>query len=412
MTNLKLVKRIITCQGSIQLVTALSVLNYRQKEQKNLNQHYEDYLVLYDLYTPPGQIEKFANFIKKMAQLVHEWKAISYINPTQIDAISNKLGSSSPKKIYDIVHQLVETDSADEIYLCRNWQFGNQLLINTYTSADKICYGDSVGIYFSSNAKGLFAASTPPKLNLASYIKKQIKTAIGKVKEKLQLKTVLKTVEFDIGYFILPDIMGELPPMKTIILDKLELLTTFENLSGLIDVDYILQLKEKIDHRPILILLTSNFSEAERMSEEDEINAYYQFLISQEIEPDTILIIKPHPRDGNLKIQRLQSTLADLFTNILVLSEPHLFFLPFEILFAQAFLTSDMSDINNTRVLTVSSACLSLKLLFNVPCIVGFGEEITPQFFYENYVDGRLEHEQYLKIANEKIKGCINLSQA
>ena len=402
MTNPKLVKRIITCQGSIQLVTALSVLNDREQEQINFNQNYEDYLVIYDLYTPPGQIEEFANYVKKMAELAHQWKAISYINPIQFNAISKELATSSPRKIYDSVHKLVGTDSADEIYLCRNWQFGNQLLINTYKSAEKICYGDSIGIYFSSNAKGLFASSNPIKLDFSSYVKKQIKTVISEVKEKLQLKTVLKNVEFDIGYFILPDIMGELPPMKTIILDKLELLKTFDKLRGLIDVDYISHLKEKIDYNPILILLTSNFSEAQRMSEEDEINAYRQFLSSQKIEPNTILLIKPHPRDGNIKIQRLQSAISDLFANILVLSEPHLFFLPFEILFAQVFLQSDMSVRDNIKVLTVSSACLSLKLLFNVPCVVGFGEEITTQVFYENYADGRLEHEKDLKVAIEK----------
>lgn len=403
MTNPKLVKRIITCQGSIQLVTALSVLNYREKEQINFNQNYEDYLVIYDLYTPPGQIEEFANYVKKIAELAHQWKGITYINPIQFNAISKELATSSPRKIYELVHQLVGTNSADEIYLCRNWQFGNQLLINTYKSAKKICYGDSIGIYFSSNAKGLFAPSNPLKLDFGNYIKKQIKTVISKVKEKLQLKIVLKNVEFDIGYFILPDIMGELPPMKTVVLDKLELLKTFDKLRGLIDVDYISHLKEKIDSNPILILLTSNFSEAQRMSEEDEINAYCQFLSSQKIEPNTILLIKPHPRDGSAKIQRLQLALSDLFTNILVLSEPHLFFLPFEILFAQAFLRSDMSVRDNIKVLTVSSACLSLKLLFNVPCVVGFGEEITPQFFYENYADGRLEHEAYLKTAIQKI---------
>ena len=403
MSNQKLVKRIITCQGSIQLVTALSVLNYREKEQINLNQQYEDYLVIYDLYTPPGQIEEFANFIKKMAQFVHKWKAINYINPYQIDTISNSLADSSPRKIYYTVHLLVGTDSADEIYLCRNWQFGNQLLINTYRTADKICYGDSIGIYFSSNAKGLFAASTPPKVNFSSYIKKQIKAVISKFKETLQLKTVLKNVDFDIAYFVLPDILGELPPMNTISIDKFELLQTFNKLRGLIDLDYISELKHKVSGHPILILLTSNFSEAERMSEEDEINAYRQFLISQKIEPNTILVIKPHPRDGNVKIHKFKSAVSDLFSNILVLSEPHLFFLPFEILFAQVFLSSDMSVRDNIRVLTVSSACLSLKLLFNVPCIVGFGEEITPQFFYENYVDGRLDHELYLKKAIDTI---------
>ncbi|MEM7712013.1 MAG: polysialyltransferase family glycosyltransferase [Cyanobacteria bacterium P01_A01_bin.68] len=403
MSNHKFVKRIITCQGSIQLVTALSVLNYRSKEQINLSQNYEDYLVIYDLYTPPGQIEEFANYVKKMAELAHQWKAIAYINPNDINFISKELATSSPRKIFGLVHNLLGTDSADEIYLCRNWQFGNQLLINAYKSAEKICYGDSIGIYFSSNAKGLFAPSNPPKLNFSSSIKKQIKTASSKVKEKLELKTVLKNVEFDIGYFILPDIMGELPPMKTIVLDKLELLNTFDKLRGLIDIDYISHLKEKVDDSPVLILLTSNFSEAQRMSEEDEINAYRQFLISQKIEENATLVIKPHPRDSNIKIKRLQSTLAYLFTNILVLSEPHLFFLPFEILFAQVFLQSDILVRENIKVLTVSSACLSLKLLFNVPCVVGFGEEITPQFFHENYAEGRLEHEQYLKAAIEKI---------
>lgn len=400
--NNHVVKRIIICQGSIQLVTALSVLNYREKEQKSFNQEYEDYLVISGLYTPAGQIEEFANYVKNMAELAHQWKAIVYTNPTQINSIYQESATSSPRKTYDLVHQLVGTETADEIYLCRNWQLGNQLFINTYKSAEKICYGDSIGIYFSSNGKGLFAPSNPIKLNFASYIKKKIKGLISKLKEKLQLKTVFKNVEFDIGYFILPDIMGELPPMKTIVLDKLELLKTFEKLKGLVDLDYVLQLKQKIDCNPVLILLTSNFSEAQRMSEENEINAYRQFLSSQKIEPNTILLIKPHPRDGNIKIQRLQSKISDLFANTLVLSEPHLFFLPFEVLFAQVFLQSDMSVRDNIKVLTVSSACLSLKLLFHVPCVVGFGEKITPQFFYENYVDGRLEHEQYLKVAIEK----------
>ncbi|NEP22336.1 polysialyltransferase family glycosyltransferase [Moorena sp. SIO3I6] len=399
MTNPKLVKRIITCQGSIQLVTALSVLSYRQKEQHKLNIEYQDYLIIYDLSTPPGQIDKFAEFVKKMAQLVHKWEVINHINPEQIDAISNKLDSCSPRKIYDMVHKLVGTKSADEIYLCRNWQFGNQLLINTYKSAEKICYGDSIGIYFSSNNNGFFPAYTPPKLNFVSYTKNKIKAVISKVKEKLQLKTSLKTINFDIGYFVLPDILGELPPMKYITLDKSKLLETFKNFKGLLDVNYIQQFQENIDNFPVLILLNSNFSEASRMSEEDEIAGYRQFLLNRHIEPNTILVIKPHPRDSNIKIKMLQSKLADLFSDILVLSEPHLLFLPFEILFAQVFIESDMSVRNNIKVLTFSSACLSLKLLFNVTCIVGFGDHITTNIFYEDYMLGRLKHEQYLRAA-------------
>ena len=88
MKSSKLVKRIVTCQGSIQLVTALSVLNYREQEQ--INYQYENYLVIYDLNSPPGQIDAFAAFIKKMAQLIYDWKTIVYILPEQMQAMASK----------------------------------------------------------------------------------------------------------------------------------------------------------------------------------------------------------------------------------------------------------------------------------------------------------------------------------
>lgn len=377
MTKRQVIRRIITCQGSIQLVTALSVLKYREKQQRNLN--YENYLVIYDLNAPEKQIEEFAAFIQKMASKLLDWQAITYISPEKLKDISNKLTSTRPDKLFQIVHSLVGTELTEEIYLCRNWQFSNQLFINAYPLAEKICYGDSIGIYFSSTSTAFFATTTKEnqehQLSLPALIfnwirscKNKVKALIENWKEQLQLKTVLATVEFDRGYFVLPEIMGELPPMPTVTLDKTYILDNFQRLRSLANPDYIARTKEKIAGVPVIILLTSNLSEACRISVDDEIIAYREFLSSQGRE-DTVLVIKPHPRDDIKKIERLKHSLADLFNHILVLWEPELFFLPFEVFFLEAFLSDNKILNNSIRVFAVSSACISLKLLFNVPSI-------------------------------------------
>jgi hypothetical protein len=411
MPNKKILKRIITCQGSIQLVTALSVLSFREKEQAELNVEYENYLVIHHLFSPPGQVHEFAAFIKKMAELICDWKAIVHISPEQMDTIFNKLHCTSPSKIFQRVYELVGTDSADEIYLATNWHSGNQILINAYQAAQKICYGDGIGIYISSQSK-IFPTTNQPELNLYEYLKNKVRSTITNsketLKENLNLKTSLKLIKFDIGYFFLPDVLGEVPPMKTVVLDRVLLLETLKKLKNLVDPDYITQFRERIADAPVSILLTSTFSEASRMSLEAELTAYRQFLIAEGIEQNAVLVVKPHPRDDKAKIQKLEHSLSDLFSKILILSELNLFFLPFEIFFMQAFLEQKSTDTNRLKLFALSSACLSLKLLFNVPSTVGFGDKITSSLFYEDYVSGRLEHELDLKTAIKKTEICVS----
>ncbi|MBO3457607.1 alpha-2,8-polysialyltransferase family protein [Aetokthonos hydrillicola Thurmond2011] len=413
MTNSQRVRRIVTCQGSIQLVTALSVLRYRE-QQHNQNCIYENNLVIYDLYAPESQIDEFAAFIKKMAQKLTDWQSITYIKSEQINDIVNKLNSSSPANIFQMVRSLVGIESADEIYLSRNWQFSNQLFINVYQSAEKICYGDSIGLYFSSTSKAFFGTGNQPKensLTLPKVIFKRLswckdKTSSIKefVREKLELKTVLGTIDFDAGYFVLPDILDEVPPMPTIKLDKSFILDTFEKLGILADSNYITHFQEKITGLPVVVLLTSNLSEATRISFNNEIFAYREFLLSQKIEQNTVLVIKPHPRDNINKIEKLKHNLSDIFSKIVVLSEPEMFYIPFEIFFLKAFFSRDLKLKDNIRIFAVSSACISLKLLFSVPSVVGFGDEITTRLFNENFVDGRLAHEHALRAAVENLE--------
>jgi hypothetical protein len=403
-------RRIVTCQGSIQLITAFSVMAYREKVEGISINDYENYLVIYHLYAPAEQIDDFINLIKQIANSLCDWKSIVYIPAENLTNIAAKLHYTGNSAIFSTIHNLVGTNTASEIYLSRNWQFGNELLINTYKSAYKICYGDSIGLYFSSNSSAFFAkqevltVSWNQKLLhfLVSLPKELIRHRLNQVQETLGLKTILKTIEFDSGYFALPDVMGEMPSMSYEKINIRYLLATFHALIDLVDADYVNQLKTEIADAPLAVLLTSNFSEAGRMSCEQELSAYVQFLSSAHLTTNTVLIIKPHPRDDLQKIEQLRSQLSELFSQVIILSQPELFFLPFEVFFLKSFMSSEVvppSTFPFIQVFGVSSACLSLKLLFHVPSVVGFGENITPKTFYQDYIQGRLEHERDLNKA-------------
>ncbi|PSB08085.1 hypothetical protein C7B62_17945 [Pleurocapsa sp. CCALA 161] len=396
MKTSRVVKRIITCQGSIQLVTALSVIDYREQE-RSPGDRSEDYLVIYDLNSPTGQIDDFVALIKEMAQLICTWKKITYLSFEQMEALSSKV-NPNPSAYFQTVYELVGTDSADEIYLSRNWQFSNQLFTNAYRSAEKICYGDSIGIYFAPDSQAFFLPQSLPKQLLT-----KLSESLNLTKSILGY-TVLQQIDFDRGYFSLPEILGEKPPMPVTVTDNASLLKIFKQLKSLLAQDYIDQLRQQIGDAPVSILLTSNFSEAGRMTLEQEIEAYREFLLNQEDNGDqrTILIIKPHPRDSSAKIKLLSSNLAE-FSQIIILTEKNLFFIPFEVFFTTVFLDDNFKLTNQIKVFAFSSACLSLKLLFDVPSFIGFGNEITNKFFAPDYAPGRIKHEQDLKMALTKI---------
>ncbi|KAM3101371.1 polysialyltransferase family glycosyltransferase [Phormidesmis sp. 146-12] len=399
--------RIITCQGSIQLVTALSVMRHRERTQPEAK-NYANYLVIYDLFAPAGQNEQFVAFVKQMAMSVCEWAVIVYLTPDTLQSISQRLEYTSPQTIFDQVHQLVGIKTADEIHLCRNWQFGNQLLLNAYQTAEKVCYGDSVGLYFSATSPIVRTAALPkqPSAPLSAatqfrrFWRRQAGQALQQIRQQLNLRTVLQTIPFDIGYFVLPDILGEVPPMPTVTIERTFLLEVFAQLANLADAEYVRQFQVKTAGATIAFLLTSNLSEAQRLSQAQEIAGYRQFLQSQGNQ-SRILVIKPHPRDDINKLYALRSTLTDLFDEIVILAEPELFFLPFEVFFLAA--CSQINLLTDVQVFAVSSACLSLKLLFDVPSFVGFGPDLTRSLFRPEAAQARIEHEQALRTALQKL---------
>jgi hypothetical protein len=405
MSTTKTIKRLVACFGSIQLITVLSVLSYREKEQQELNVNYENYLVITPLWAPQGQAEEFAAFIEKMAKSICSWEKISYIPLEQMKSIANKLKNFGLSRISRLVHELIGVKNPDEIYLSREWKFENQLLMNVYESAEKICYGDGIGIYFSESA---FLPPISVKSS-DSYLNNILTSLKNKIKVLVPQRRFLSQKEFDVGYFALPSAFGEVPPMKILLIDRKIHLQIFQilrqKLGSLIDLSCIHDLRTNIQDFPVSILLTSNFSEAAgRMSSENEIAAYRDFLETQGIPANSVLLIKPHPRDSKLKILQLKSALSDLYSNIFLLYEEVLFYLPFEVLFMELFLTPELQKIQIPKIFTFSSACLTLEFLFNTQCIVGFGSDIVETFFYQDHISSRIKHEAELLSTIREVK--------
>lgn len=396
-------KRLVACQGSIQLITAISALTCREKEQQDTNVEYDNYLVIYDLRTPENQSITFANFIKKMAEEVCTWREIVYIQPEQMQALQAKLNLvrlnlANIQQVFSLVHKLTGISSADEIYLSKNYDIWDRLLLNVYESAKKICYGDSIGLYLSASSTVL---QVEPR-SLTYKLKRLLKSFIF-------TKNSINEINFDVGYFTIShfNTLSESPPMEVVTVNKAVTLNIFQRLRGVVgkvvDSDYINNLRTKLANNSVSILLTSNFSEATRMSEENEINAYQKFLKIHKREDNTILIIKPHPRDSALKIEKLQYSLNGLFSEVIVISELSWFFLPFEIFLMEVFLDRNLVPHCDIKIFAFSSACLSLKFLFNLPCIIGFGSDITHQSFYEEQVNKRIQHELELNFLLQQI---------
>ncbi|AFY87965.1 hypothetical protein Chro_2482 [Chroococcidiopsis thermalis PCC 7203] len=396
-------KRLVACQGSIQLITALSALTCREKEQQGTNVEYDNYLVIYDLRTPENQSNTFANFIKKMAEEVCTWQKIVYIQPEQMQALQAKLNLvrlnlSNIQQVFSLVHKLTGISSADEIYLSKNYDIWDRLLLNVYESAKKICYGDSIGLYLSASSTVLQVEPRSLNYKLKRLLKSFIST-----------KNSIDEINFDVGYFTISNFntLSASPPMKVVTVNKAVTLNIFQRLRGVVgkvvDSDYINNLHTKLVNNSVSILLTSNFSEATRMSEENEISAYQNFLKIHKREDNTILIIKPHPRDSAVKIEKLQCSLNRLFSEVIVISELSWFFLPFELFLMEVFLDRNLVPHCDIKIFAFSSACLSLKFLFNLPCIIGFGSEITHQSFYDEQVNKRIQHELELNYLLQQI---------
>lgn len=387
------VVRVIGCQGSAQLITATSVvLNQKINQEGN----YRTFLVVYELFAPHGQDVDFFEFIKKMAESGPiKFEKIIYLSPDIMTRIETQFFTEGLMGARNIMSDLTGINKVDELYLSSNWHPGNKILMHCMPSSIKICYGDSIGLFIP---EGYFDektfASTVTKIkvikNLA-YRWAGLKLYFKHPSRRPSFK-ILKPINFNIGYYLTLKLTDEKPAWPVRSTNKNVLIETFNQYLRCLSFD--LGNDPMLQQPKVVFLLTTNFSEAQKMTLENEIEAYFEYLIAHE-EEGTAVIIKPHPRDSAIKLKRLQQRLMDTYT-VKVLDGKMDFFVPFE-LFLIMLMENNPEYLSKIGYHTFSTACLSIKILFDQDPQVGLGEALVRKYFQPGFRIARIAHEEDLK---------------
>lgn len=371
---------------------------FHHKRQDSKSSRFKNHLVIYGLFSQREQLETFTKTIETIAQNLIIFESICFISDNQVKDLLNDAQTENAFRSMKNVKRITGIKRANEIYLCRDQQFINILLLNTYKRAQKICYGDGIGIYYSESYyyKTFEGQNKIPHLSYINYNKNKLGFSL--IQKKLQL------IKFDKGYFSIPfvDAVPNMHFEKTNIKVLYNLLKT----SSQIIPERFFPLLTSLSGKRILLVLTSNFSEGLRITEEDELNNYLKLIFHYNEVIDTI-IIKPHPRDNIHKIEKLSERLKTLNKEILLLNESILFYTPVEIILFKIIELTDSSILNNMKVLCFTSAGISFPILFNLYPQIGFGEEIVKNTFVENYINPRIKHEADLNFILKKVQSEI-----
>jgi Alpha-2,8-polysialyltransferase (POLYST) len=385
--------RVIGCQGSIQLITATSVV-LNQKINHEFN--YKTYLLVYELYAPHGQDVDFFAFIKKMGEAGPlKFEKIIYLSPDIISQIESQFLTGGLLAARNMMSDLTGIGKVDELYLTSNWHRGNKIVMHCICSSVKICYGDSIGLFIPEDyfAEKTFTSSVKKikGIKTLAYRWEALKIYFKNPSRRPRFN-VLKPINFEVGYYLTLELTDEKPSWPVKFTNKKSLIETFnlylQCLSLDLGNDAMLRLPK------VVFLLTTNFSEAQKMTFEDEIEAYFEYLKAHE-EAGTAVIIKPHPRDSAIKLKRLQQRLMDTYA-VKVLDGKMDFFVPFE-LFLIMLIENNPEYLNKIGYHTFSSSCLSIKILFDRDPYVGMGEALVNKYFQPGFRASRIAHEKDLK---------------
>jgi hypothetical protein len=400
------IKRIITCQGTAQLVSAVAAMACRHGQESLSKSSDENYLVIYGLYAPDNQLELFVQTIKLIANRLAAWRGQIYFDKQRLPVSKQKLQAFANARAFREIRNDIGAKRISEIYLVRTWQPENHFLANVYPRATRICFGDGLGLYFSRDySRRVFENSLPsPDLRRKPPQQKH-RSIYQRLTSRLSHKR-LRDRSLDFGYFLAPEALGETPPMAFQQIPPATFLTLLTQAAGLLDPkhrDHILKLTTNHD---VVVLLTSNFTEAARMTLDNELVAYAELLKKIRFGQSSILIIKPHPRDDRQKIITLAEQLRVLYADVVALLQPEFFFIPFESFLLATFFSLEDDQRPPIRIVATSTAAISLHRLFGITPDIGFGAELVKKYFCPAYVAGRLAHEADLRNAvNESAAG-------
>jgi hypothetical protein len=149
--NLKFmsITRLICVQGPSQLLDVMSILLFQQREQK---ENYIDILIIGGLCMS-GDLKSSKAMVDITKLIASHWQFNAIYDIYNFESrlgyilkIVRHLGKSFSLLFLNLmkktIKKITNLDNVDQIYVCRNWQSFNEILLFTYANAEKICYGD------------------------------------------------------------------------------------------------------------------------------------------------------------------------------------------------------------------------------------------------------------------------------
>ncbi len=393
-------RRVVAVQGAVQLASALAAI--RTATRKKGIASAENHLIVHDLSSPGDQANDFATCLHGLAKQAESWGSLHYFPLSEILRFQDALRAGSWELATKTIRYTLGLDSCDELLLGQNVLFLNNLLARSFPEAEKACYGDGIGLNFTSE---YYKPSDKDKAGYQSFgrsierwFRVRIKSIAGKSRALppcVQTKSKNHTVAFDKRYLLLANHFDQQ-------LNQFEQLEAadFKNLFAIFAEDVSQNAAQTCTNlvsalqeaSQVIILLTSNFSETKRMSLEAEVACCLEMVNRKRRKERAVLIIKPHPRDSLEKIRVIEAGAAKSFRRVVTLADPWTFYVPFESIFARYF-ASNPRIAAMTDVVCSSSACISLELLYGQHCELGFGVKNVRRHFSPQWQRLRERHE-------------------
>lgn len=367
--------RLVAVNGPIQLLSAVVALQVHL-ETTDAVPNCRAVLGINLLRTATNQRdEALLSMIRLCAPLLHDWDAV--IDLRQTDLIPGRalmLPDGSEAEVIEIFFNLVEMPE-------------NQRLFQQWPQADKICYGDGLGVHTA----------------LADFMsdptwRDHARRLLGLFIPRLRPPPVPRKIPGDRGYFLLDDHQATSHFRHVRMIEPARYRRLFERLAASLEceaLDTCLNLLPSGAECDVLLL--TNLAAPPVTKLHEEVSAYLHLLDEPDRVRPPVIVIKPHPRGRTDMLEHLRQSLELLYTHVIILAQDLAAALPVEIILWRAFRTARLSP-SHCRVFATSTAAYSMPVLLGLPVKVGFGKTVCQKLYAKrSWLTPRLRHERHLR---------------